>query len=281
MEQPLEEIRNKQKASWNKFSSGWKKWDMLTMDFLQPIGNSMITFINPKHQLMVLDIASGTGEPALTIAERLHKGKVVMTDLSDKMLDVAREKATKKGILNVDTVVCDVCELPFANNTFDAVTCRFGFMFFPDMHLAAREMIRVLKPGGKLVTAVWGVPEKNIWVTAIANSIQQHLQLPVPPPEAPGMFRCAKKGLLKNIFEQEQLKNVFEQEVNSQLHSGTAEMYWNMMTEIAAPFVSALSKADANTAATIKKEAIQTIEQHFGKVNVSIDASALVIGGEK
>jgi len=281
MEQPLEEIRDKQKASWNKFSSGWKKWDMLTMDFLQPIGDTMIAYIDPKHQLMILDIASGTGEPALTIAERLHKGKVVMTDLSDKMLDVAREKAAKKNIHNVDTVVCDVCELPFANNAFDAVTCRFGFMFFPDMHLAAREMIRVLKPGGKLVTAVWGVPEKNIWVTAIANAIQQHLQLPVPPPEAPGMFRCAKKGLLKNIFEQEQLKNVFEQEVNSQLHSGTAEMYWNMMTEIAAPFVSALSKADANTVATIKKEAIQTIEQHFGKVNVAIDASALVVGGEK
>jgi len=281
MEQPLEEIRDKQKASWNKFSPGWKKWDVMIMDYLAPMGNAMIEYIQPHQQNLILDIASGTGEPALTIAGMLHKGRIVMTDLSEDMLAIAKAKATSLSLQNVDTKVCDVTELPFADNTFDAVTCRFGFMFFPDMHLAAREMIRVLKPGGKLVTAVWGLPEKNIWVTAIANSIQQHLQLPIPPPEAPGMFRCAKKGLLKNIFEQEQLKNVFEQEVNSQLHSGTAEMYWNMMTEIAAPFVSALSKADANTAAIIKKEAIQTIEQHFGKVNVAIDASALVIGGEK
>jgi ubiquinone/menaquinone biosynthesis C-methylase UbiE len=281
MEQPLEEIRDKQKASWNKFSPGWKKWDVMIMDYLAPMGNAMIEYIQPHQQNLILDIASGTGEPALTIAGMLHKGHIVMTDLSEDMLAIAKAKATSLSLQNVDTKVCDVTELPFADNTFDAVTCRFGFMFFPDMHLAAREMIRVLKPGGKLVTAVWGLPEKNIWVTAIAHSIQQHLQLPIPPPEAPCMFRCAKKGLLKNIFEQEQLKNVFEQEVNSQLHSGTAEMYWNMMTEIAAPFVSALSKADANTAAIIKKEAIQTIEQHFGKVNVAIDASALVIGGEK
>lgn len=281
MEQSLEEIRDKQKASWNKFSSGWKKWDAMIMDYLAPMGNAMIEYIQPHQQNLILDIASGTGEPALTIASMLHKGRIVMTDLSEDMLAIAKAKATSLSLQNVDTKVCDVTELPFADNTFDAVTCRFGFMFFPDMHLAAREMIRVLKPGGKLVTAVWGLPEKNIWVTAIANSIQQHLELPIPPPEAPGMFRCAKKGLLKNIFEQEQLKNLFEQEVNSQLHSGTAEMYWNMMTEIAAPFVSALSKADANTVATIKKEAIQTIEQHFGKVNVAIDASALVIGGEK
>jgi ubiquinone/menaquinone biosynthesis C-methylase UbiE len=281
MEQPLEEIRDKQKASWNKFSSGWKKWDKLTMDFLQPMGNAMINYIQPHEQNMILDIASGTGEPALTIAGMLHKGRIVMTDLSENMLAVAKAKATALSLQNVDTKVCDVTELPFADNTFDAVTCRFGFMFFPDMHLAAREMIRVLKPGGKLVTAVWGLHEKNIWVTAIAKSIQQHLPLPIPPPDAPGMFRCAKSGLLQNIFEQEQLSNVFEQEVNSQLHSGTAEMYWNIMTEIAAPFASALSNADATTVATIKKEAIQTIEQHFGKENVAIDASALIVGGEK
>ena len=192
MEIQLEQIREQQKESWNKFSSGWKKWDELTMDFVKPMGDEIIRLLKPKDDDMVLDVAAGTGEPGLTIATMLRNGKVISTDLAEGMLEVAREKAAKRGIKNFETKVCDVSELPFADNTFDAVSCRFGFMFFPDMLLAAKEMMRVLKPGGRIATAVWNVPEKNFWVTAIMTSINKNMQLPPPPPGAPGMFRCAK-----------------------------------------------------------------------------------------
>lgn len=281
MENVLKEIRDKQKNIWNQCSPGWEKWDALLMDFLAPMGNVMIEYIQPLEQKLILDIASGTGEPALTIASLLHKGHIVMTDLSEDMLAIAKAKATSLSLQNVDTKVCDVTELPFADNTFDAVTCRFGFMFFPDMRLAAREMIRVLKPGGKLVAAVWGLPEKNIWISAVTHVIQQHLQLPETPVDAPGMFRCAKSGLLQHIFEEAQLKNVFEREVTNQLHFDTAEAYWDMMKDISAPIEKVFKTADSITKNAIKSSTIQIIEQHFGKVNLAIDASALVIGGEK
>ena len=161
MEQQLEEIREQQKAAWNKFSPGWKKWDDLAMDFLKPVGDEIIRLINPKGADIVLDIAAGTGEPGLTIATMLKGGKVIITDLSEDMLEIARENAMNRGIKNIETHACDVCELPFADNTFDAISCRFGFMFFPDMLLAAKEMVRVLKPGGRIATSVWNVPEKN------------------------------------------------------------------------------------------------------------------------
>ena len=281
MEHNLEEIRDKQKASWNKFSPGWKKWDALIMDFLQPMGDAMIHCIQPKDQAMILDIATGTGEPALTFAGLLKGGKVVITDLSENMLEVAREKAAIRGIKNIETQVCDVCELPFADHTFDAISCRFGFMFFPDMLLAAKEIVRVLKPGGKMATAVWGLPEKNFWITAIGSTINKHLQLPTPPPEAPGMFRCANSGLLQDIFQQAGLKNIVEKEVTSQLKCGTADVYWNMMTDIAAPFVAALSKADDAMRIKIKEEVFQLVYQKYRDGNVVIDTSALVICGEK
>jgi ubiquinone/menaquinone biosynthesis C-methylase UbiE len=114
------------------------------MDFLAPMGNVMIEYIQPLEQKLILDIASGTGEPALTVASLLHKGHIVMTDLSEDMLAIAKAKAISLSLQNVDTKVCDVTELPFADNRFDAVTCRFEVMFFPDMRLTAREMIRVL-----------------------------------------------------------------------------------------------------------------------------------------
>ena len=131
MEAQLIQIREQQKEIWNRFSPGWKKWDELTMKFLKPTANKMIQLINPTGVDFILDVASGTGEPGLTLATKLKGGIVVATDLSEGMLEVARENAAKRGIKNFKTTVCDVSELPFPDNSFDAVSCRFGFMFFP------------------------------------------------------------------------------------------------------------------------------------------------------
>ena len=281
MDTQLEQIRDQQKESWNRFSPGWKKWDDLIMDFLKPVGDEIIRSLNLKNDATVLDVASGTGEPGLTIAEMLAEGKVISTDLAESMVEIAREMANKRGVRNFESRVSDVSELPFADNTFDAVSCRFGFMFFPDMFLAAKEMVRVLKPGGRLAVAVWNVPEKNFWVTAVAGTINKNMDLPAPPPDAPGMFRCAKSGLIQDLFRQAGLKNTSETEVAGKLNSGTADVYWNMMTEIAAPFVAALSKADDAMKAKIKNEVFDLIRQKYPDGNIVIDSSALVIAGEK
>ena len=280
MEQQLEEIREQQKQSWNKFSGGWKKWDELTMDFLRPMGEAIITSIKPSGAKKILDIAAGTGEPGLTIATMLEGGKVVITDLAEDMLAIAKENASRRGITNIETKACDVCDLPFADNSFDAISCRFGFMFFPDMQLAANEMARVLKAGGKIATSVWNIPEKNFWVTATMGTINRNMELPAPPPGAPGMFRCAKPGLMKEVFEKAGFRNITEKEVLSKLNSGTVQTYWDMMTEIGAPIVAALSQADENMRQKIKREVFELVTQKYPG-NVAIDASAIVISAEK
>jgi len=280
MDQQLEEIREQQKQSWNKFSGGWKKWDELTMDFLRPMGEAIITSIKPSGAKKILDIAAGTGEPGLTIATMLEGGKVVITDLAEDMLAIAKENASRRGITNIETKACDVCDLPFADNSFDAISCRFGFMFFPDMQLAANEMARVLKTGGKIATSVWNIPEKNFWVTATMGTINRNMELPAPPPGAPGMFRCAKPGLMKEVFEKAGFRNITEKEVPSKLNSGTVQTYWDMMTEIGAPIVAALSQADENMRQKIKREVFELVTQKYPG-NVAIDASAIVISAEK
>jgi ubiquinone/menaquinone biosynthesis C-methylase UbiE len=271
-----EEIREQQKQSWNKFSAGWKKWDDLTMDFLKPMGQEIIASIKPSGNDAVLDIAAGTGEPGLTIATMLSGGKVTITDLSEDMLLIAKENAARRSITNIETIACDVCELPFADNSFDAISCRFGFMFFPDMLLAANEMARVLKPGGRIATSVWNIPEKNFWVTAMMGTINKHMELPPNPSGAPGMFRCCKPGLMKELFEKAGFKNSTEKEVPSKLNSGTVETYWNMMTEIGAPIVAALSKTDDALREKIKKEVFDLVKQQY-PAHVAIAASAIVI----
>jgi ubiquinone/menaquinone biosynthesis C-methylase UbiE len=281
MEQQLEEIREQQKATWNKFSPGWKKWDELTMDFLKPYGDEIIQQLKLKETNLVLDVAAGTGEPGLTIASKLKNGKVIITDLADDMLVIAHENAKRKGIKNVEFNACDVCELPFADNTFDAISCRFGFMFFPDMLLAAKEMVRVLKPGGRISTSVWFAPEKNFWVTATLGAINKNIEMPAAPPGSPGIFRCAKEGMIPDLFRQAGLKNISQKEVTGKMKCKTTDVYWEFMTSVVAPVVAALSKADNASREKIKREVYQAVNQKYPDGNVLIDSSALVICGEK
>lgn len=281
METQFEKIRDQQKSTWNEYSPMWKKWDDLLMDTLEPVADEIIQFLKIGESDKVLDIASGTGEPGLSIAKKLPKGKLMMTDLSEGMLEVARENAEEKGINNIETRVCDACDLPFAENSFDAVSCRLGFMFFPDMLLAAREMYRVLKPGGKLAVSVWHAPERNFWATSISSTINKNMQLSTPPPETPGLFRCAQKGMMQDLFQQAGFKNTTEKEVDVRLNFGTINRYWTMITEVTPPLVAALKNADEAMKQKIKNEVHQLVKERYPDGNIIMEGNALVVFGEK
>lgn len=197
------------------------------------------------------------------------------------MVDISRKNAVNRGILNVETVVSGVCELPFPDNTFDAISCRFGFMFFPDLEAAAREMTRVLKPGGRIATSVWNTADKNFWVTCIMSAIGRNTSLPVPMPGATGMFRCAGSGFMSDLFSKAGLKNIIETEIFGKLNCGNAEGYWNFMSEVAGPVAAALGKVNNTIKLKIKDEVIMSIQQKYPVGATAVDSNALVIYGEK
>src|ERR1700761_9514734 len=103
MEPQLQQIREDQRASWNKFSPGWKKWNSFLMDFLRPMGAAIIEELKIRADDRILDIAAGTGEPGLTIAALVKNGAVMSTDLSENMLAIAEETAKRRGLQNFST----------------------------------------------------------------------------------------------------------------------------------------------------------------------------------
>src|SRR6476469_2805480 len=127
-----DEIRDAQRETWAGLSAGWEKWDSVILDQLGPVGAAMIEHLDIADDQQHLDIASGTGEPGLRIARLAPKGRVVLTDLAPEMLDVAARRARAQGVANVETKVCSADDLPFDDDTFDSVSVRFGYMFFPD-----------------------------------------------------------------------------------------------------------------------------------------------------
>jgi len=281
MKEQLQNIRDHQKATWNESSPGWKKWDDLTMDFLKPFGNEIIQQLLLKDTDVVLDVAAGTGEPGLTIASIVKKGKAIITDLADDMLVIAHENAQKAGLTNVEFNVCDVSALPFEDNTFDSISCRMGFMFFPDMLMATTEMVRVLKPGGRISASVWTGPDKNFWFAGVMSVVKKNIELPIPPPGAPGMFRCAQEGLIADLFKQAGLKNISQTEIPTKLNCGTAATYWSFTSEVVGPVVSALKQADSGMREKIKSEVYQLINEKYPEGKVMIEGNAFVIKGTK
>jgi ubiquinone/menaquinone biosynthesis C-methylase UbiE len=281
------QVRDQQRATWNKFSAGWKKWDDLVLSWIGPVRDALLDAAALKPTSQVLDVASGTGEPGLSAAARVPQGKVAITDLAEKMLRVAEENAARRGITNVETRQCDAGALPFADATFDAVMARFGFMFFPDVAGAARELARVARPGARVTTAVWGLPEKNPWATTIMGTIAKFVELPPPPPGAPGLFRCAAPGYMAGVFREAGLRNVTETEVDIPGTFADAEQYFTFMNEVAAPVVAGMALADPPTRAKIKDAVVGVVNGNANGNGESrsgtlpLEGVAVVITGEK
>jgi len=282
MKTELIQIRENQRNSWNIFSPGWKKWDDFTMRFLEEQGNCIINELKLKPSDKVLDLASGTGEPGLTIAAKvLHGGSVTAVDLSEQMLRIADEKAKARSLCNFDVQVADACELPFEDNTFDAVCCRLGFMFFPDLQMAAREMVRVLKPGGRIVTTVWAEPAKNFWITAMTGAVKRHTDLSPAAPMGPGMFRCAAPGFLGKLFGETGVEGGEEKEINGLMFCRSACEYWEFMNDVVPPVVSSLKNVSDEIRQRIKEDVRQVFEAEIAGADRSVSYGARLFSATK
>lgn len=251
------------------------------MEFMRPMGDAIIEQLGITEDDIVLDVAAGTGEPGLTIASLAKKGKVLGTDLSEGMLQLAAANAAARGINNYNTQVANVCELPFDDNTYTAVSCRMGFMFFPDMQLAAHEMYRVLKPGGRIAISVWGVPGKNFWYTAMTGIVNKYVEQSPTVPGAPSMFRCAKQGLMSEIFAQAGFRNISEKELTGKVDFVDADTYWRNRVELSESIITALSNVDEATIAIIKRDVYSIINAKSMDGRALLDYSVNIIYGEK
>jgi SAM-dependent methyltransferase len=273
-----DEIRDVQRASWAGLSAGWEKWDAVIMDQLAPVGTAMIERLGIADDQQHLDIAAGTGEPGLTVAALAPKGHVILTDLAAEMLDIASRRATAQGISNFETRVCSADDLPFADATFDSVSVRFGYMFFPDLADATAEFARVLKPGGRLCSSVWVQPADNPWTTIAMQAIAAEVVLPPPDPDGPNMFRCAAPGYVSALYEAAGLRDVAEWNVGVELVTGSPAEYWEMISEHVSLAVAALQQVDGAARERIANAVIAKVGayEEDGKVRVPGVARCIV-----
>ena len=273
-----DEVLDAQRATWARCAGGWEKWDRVIADQLGPVGAAMIERLGIGASQHHLDIASGTGEPGLTVAGLAPSGRVVLTDLAPEMLATACRRAAELGLTNIETEVCSADDLPFDAATFDSVSVRFGYMFLPDMAKATSEFARVLRPGGRVCSSVWVRPEANPWTSIVMQAINAELELPPPDPDGPNMYRCAAPGQVSALYAAAGLRDIAEWDVDVELVTHSPEEYWEVASEHVSSAVMALEQADAPARDRIREVVIAAVRPYelHGEVRVPGVARCIV-----
>src|SRR2546422_5376550 len=143
---------------WDQFSC---RYTEVVLPEFRPFGRRLIKLAGIRSGMWVLDVATGPGEPALTIARRVGpRGLVAGVDFSPTMLRRARARARALGVRNGQFHEMDAERPTFAGLTFHRVVCRFGLMLMPAAERALAQMRRVLVPGGGIRRAGWGGPNE-------------------------------------------------------------------------------------------------------------------------
>lgn len=154
--------------------------------------------IAPGEQ--VLDIGCGNGQTTRDVARLAAPGGALGVDLSSRMIEQARRRATRQGIGNARFEQADAQIHPFAAGAFDVAVSRIGVMFFGDPVAAFGNIGRALRPGGRLALLVWQAREHNPWMTELSQAVALGRALPTESPEAPGPFSLADPDRVRRIL---------------------------------------------------------------------------------
>ncbi len=260
--------------------TAWRKWHAQIATFTQGATEAILEAARLRPGMRVLDLASGVGDPALSIAREVApSGRVTATDLGPGMMSLAEELARKKGISNIEFREANAESLPFADKSYDVLTCRFGVMFFPDLPKALSECFRVLKPLGRAAFVAWGKKEQPFFTTT-AGIVLKHVPVPPPPPDpdAPSLFMFGDRDRLRRALEVAGFSNDHEEDrIVAGRWASSVEEYWEQFTEVAAPFRPLIDQLTPEKKAQAKTEILAVLKKFWNGKELNMPLE-IVIG---
>ncbi len=231
-----------QRQQWNGVAAGWEKWWPTFEQMAQKVSKRLVHLADVQPNQNVLDIATGIGEPAVTMARQVgDDGKVVAVDQSPEMLAIARNRAGQLGLANIEFQESDAEAINFSENYFDAIVCRWGLMFLPNPGAGLSSIYRVLSPKGKFSTAIWDMPEKTPFINLALATAKKMFDIPPPLPGTPSPFGLAE-GVLEDVMAKAGFTDVQTETMTVDFEFPSAGSYVRFMKDVAAPIQALLSK---------------------------------------
>ena len=259
-----------------------EKWKAKSATMGRDVTEALVAYADPQPNMRVLDLASGTGEPAITIAKRIAPtGHVTALDLSSDLLAIAAERARQRGLANLTTQQADAQQLPFLDEQFDLATSRFGVMFFPDTQRALTELRRVLKPGARACFAVWGSKDQPYFASTI-GVVHRHVGGPFLEPKGPDPFRFSRPGSLSEALAQSGFSSVHEEaRTVPWTWPGPPEEAWEQQRAIATPFLPMFNRVPTDAWPNINEEIHAAIRHHEKNGAIEFGATVVLASGRK
>lgn len=257
-----------------------EKWKAKSAVMGSAVTAALVEYADPQPDMQVVDLASGTGEPAISVAQRVGpQGFVTAVDQSPELLEIATERARKKQLSNFKTQACDAHHLPFADDSFDLATCRFGVMFFSDATGALTELRRVLRTGARACFSAWGTIDQPYWQTTMAI-VHRHAGGTMLQPGAADPFRFSKEGSLSEVLRSAGFRDVEEfTRTLPWTWPGSAEEVFEQACAVSAPFRAMLDRVPADQWPTIQAEAKAAIDRYRVGEEIRFGATVVLASG--
>ena len=244
---------------------------------LDKYNDDLLAAASPRKGERVLDVATGPGEPALSLAPRVGPaGSVVGIDLSERMVEVARQNA--KGVDNVEFRVMDAEHLAFPDASFDLAVCRFGLQIVTDPDRCIAEVRRVLRPGGRFAATVWGpgarVPALDVIIAPMLEYAEPDETGYIPTP-----YEMGGDGELAEILAKAGFRDVAEKRVVHDFTFRDARTFFDAVLK-GTPVGHSLSEEDEPTQKAVLQKTARNLERWtLPDGTVRAPAEAVVVAG--
>lgn len=237
------QYKEAERRSWDSVAHGWEKWWRTIEKGAGIVSSRLIDLAGIKIGSRVLDISTGIGEPAITVAREVgNTGRILATDFSSEMLSIAKKRAINAGLERViEFKQGDTGTIELPDSYFDAALCRFGLMFLPDLDTALLNIYGSLVNNGRFAAAVWASSEGDSLFTSTMNTILKETRTSPPPKGAPGPFSLSDESLLRNYFVNTGFKDVAIDRINVTFNFGSSNEYAIFVLETAGPLQVLLS----------------------------------------
>ena len=274
--------KNTTRDQWQAAAEAWYRWSPTLNQWLGKATNKMLELAGVSSGDRVLDIAAGAGEQSITAAKVVGPtGYVLATDISPNILEYAKEMAGQAGLDNIETKVMDGENLELEDGTFDAVVSRVGLIYFPDQQKALKEMLRVLKPGGKIAAIVYSTHEKNKFFSVPVSIIRNRAKLPPPLPGQPGPFSLGAEGVIEKAFSQAGFTNIKSVLVDSPLLLSSAKECVQFEKESFGALHQMMSSLSGQEKITVWEEIERELQKFETEKGFAGPCEMLVAVGEK
>jgi len=277
--QPEQEVINR----WTGSAPYWEKHREIIRQMFAPVTQALVEEGQIGTGQVVLDIATGPGEPALSLAALVGpNGKVFAIDPIPEMVAAARRAADRLELRNVQFDVAFADKMRFAADTFDAVISRFGVMFFPVPVDGVREMLRVLKPRRKLALAVWHFAENNPFHYALSRVMDRYVESPPLAPDALDAFRFATPGKLRAILSEAGASSVSERLLQFPIQAAISlEDFWTLRIEMSEKLREKIARLSNDQVAEVKRQTLESLGEYRTGSGMSFPAEVLIVSGAK